>query len=157
MTRHDTQTIQIDTDPSQVVRFLGDGANLARWAIGFAVAVRPRGDQWVVTTHSGAEVDTRVLTDDFAGTVDFVMTPAPGVTATAWTRVVPVADGSLLSFTQVQQPGMPDEIFDAQVSAVTHELAALRAMLEVQCPLFDEKPAIYLAPLSVLGRMRRPR
>jgi hypothetical protein len=30
---------------------------------------------------------------------------------------------------------MSVEIFDAQVSAVTHELAALRAMLEVQCPL----------------------
>lgn len=135
MTRHDTQTIQIETDPSQVVRFLADGANLPRWAIGFAAAVRPNGDQWVVTTHAGGEIDTRVVTADPAGTVDFVMTLAPGVTATAWTRVVPVEGGALLSFTQVQQPGMPDEIFDAQVGAVTHELAVLRAMLEVQCPL----------------------
>lgn len=135
MTRHDTQTIQIETDPSQVVPFLADGANLPRWAIGFAAAVRPSGDRWVVTTHAGAEIDTRVVADESTGTVDFVMTPAPGVTATAWTRVVPVTGGALLTFTQVQQPGMPDAIFDAQVRAVTHELAALRAMLEVQCPL----------------------
>lgn len=135
MTRHDTQTIQIEVEPSQVVRFLADGANLPKWAIGFAADVRSSGDQWVVTTHSGAEIDTRVVTHDSTGTVDFVMTPGPGVTATAWTRVVPIAGGALLAFTQVQQPGMSDEIFDTQVRAVTHELAALRAMLEVQCPL----------------------
>ena len=75
------------------------------------------------------------VTEGRAARLNRGATDAPGVTATAWTRVVPVADGSLLSFTQVQQPGMPDEIVDAQVSAVTHELATLRAMLEVQCPL----------------------
>jgi hypothetical protein len=30
---------------------------------------------------------------------------------------------------------LPDDVFDAQVRAVAHELVALKALLEVQCPL----------------------
>jgi hypothetical protein len=30
---------------------------------------------------------------------------------------------------------MPDEVFDQVVAAVSHELVALKALLEVECPL----------------------
>lgn len=135
MTRHDTQTIDIAVEPALVHDFLADGANLPRWAIGFAKAVERDGDHWVVSTGAGDRIPTRVISDNGSGTVDFVMNPAHGVSVTAFARVTPFANGSLFSFTQMQSPGAPDAVFDAQVLALTHELIALKALLEVQCPL----------------------
>jgi len=80
-------------------------------------------------------VPTTIAVDPTAGTVDFRMRPAPGVEATAYARAVPNGDGTELVFTQFQQPGTPDEVFDQLVAAVGHELVALKALLEVSCPL----------------------
>jgi len=63
------------------------------------------------------------------------MEPAPGAEASAYARVVPNGEGSEFIFTQMQQPGVPDELFEQLVAAVRHELAALKAQLEVRCPL----------------------
>jgi hypothetical protein len=38
-------------------------------------------------------------------------------------------------FTQFQQPGVPDEMFEQLVSALRHELVTLKALIEVMCPL----------------------
>jgi len=38
-------------------------------------------------------------------------------------------------FTQVQGPEIPDELFDRLVETVDHELTALKAQMEVDCPL----------------------
>jgi hypothetical protein len=132
--RSDTQSITIDARPSDVVAFVGDGENLPRWAIGFARAVRPGPGGWIVTTGQG-DIRTTIDVDQGTGTVDFHMEPAPGTTTTAYARVVPNAGGSEFVFTQMQQPGMPDQVFEQLVAAVGHELVALKALLEVTCPL----------------------
>jgi Polyketide cyclase / dehydrase and lipid transport len=132
--RSDTQTVTIDAHPRDVLAFVGNGANLPRWAIGFATSVRPSGPGWIVTTSQG-EVPTTVLVDEATGTVDFRMEPAPGVEATAYARVVPNGNGTEFVFTQLQQLGMPEDVFDQLASAVGHELVALKALLEVECPL----------------------
>lgn len=133
--RFDTQGVVVEADVTHVTGFVGNGANLPRWAIGFAREVEADEDGWVVVTGSGERVPTRIETDPGTGVVDFVMTPVPGVTVTAWSRSVDAPGGTLFTFTQTQPPGMPDEVFDAQVRALGHELAALKAMLEVSCPL----------------------
>jgi hypothetical protein len=132
--RCDTQTVTIDADPKQVLAFVGDPENLPRWAIGFAKSVRPDRDCWLVSTGQG-DVRLRISVDDGAGTADFLMEPTPGVEAVAYSRVVPNGVGAAFAFTQFQQPGVADEVFEQLVSAVTHELIALKAVLEVQCPL----------------------
>ena len=132
--RSDTQTVTIDAHPQDVLAFVGDGGNLPRWAIGFATSVRPSGPGWIVTTSQG-EVPTTVDVDEGTGTVDFRMRPAPNLEATAFARVVPNGAGAEFVFTQLQQPGMPDEVFDQLAAAVGHELVALKALLEVECPL----------------------
>jgi hypothetical protein len=132
--RSDTQAVTIGVPPKDVLGFIGDGANLPRWAIGFAKSVRPCEDGWIVTTGQ-AELPTVVVVDEGTGTVDFRMAPAPGVEATAYARVIPNGDGAEVVFTQFQQPGVLDEVFDQLVAAVGHELAALKACLEVECPL----------------------
>ncbi|MBL8607619.1 MAG: hypothetical protein JNL38_09875 [Myxococcales bacterium] len=63
------------------------------------------------------------------------MSPAPGVEAVAASRVVPAGDGVEYVFTQLQAPGMPDDVFAKNVRALEHELAVLKALLEVECPL----------------------
>ena len=132
--RSDTQTITIAVRPERVLAFVGDGDNMPRWAIGFAKSVRPAESGWIVTTGQG-EVPTSIAVDPSAGTVDFRMEPAPGAEATVFARVLPNGDGAEFVFTQMQQPGVPDEVFDQLVAAVGHELMALKAVLEVECPL----------------------
>jgi hypothetical protein len=132
--RSDTQGITINASPSAVLAFVADGENLPRWAIGFAKAVRPGPGGWIVTTGQG-DVPTTIDVHQGAGTVDFHMEPAPGTTTTAYARVVPNAGGSEFVFTQMQPRGMPDQLFEQLVAAVGHELVALKALLEVTCPL----------------------
>jgi hypothetical protein len=132
--RSDTQTVSIAANPKDVLAFVGDGTNLPRWAIGFARSVRPSRSGWIVTTGQG-ELPTTITVNDDAGTVDFCTEPAPGAEATAFARVVPNGEGAEFIFTQLQQPGVPDEMFEQLVAAVGHELVALKALLEVECPL----------------------
>jgi hypothetical protein len=129
-----TQSITIAADPKEVVAFIADGGNLPRWAIGFAKSARPDGPRWIVSTAQG-ELPTTIVVDQEAGIVDFRMEPPAGSVATAYTRVVPNGDGAEFVFTQFRQPGVPDEVFDQLVAAVGHELTALKALLEVKCPL----------------------
>lgn len=132
--RSNTQSVTIAAEPERVREFVADGANLPRWAIGFAKAVRPDGEGWLVST-AGGEVPTVIVSDERTGAVDFRMQPAPGQAATAYARVIPNGDGAEFMFTQFQQQGIPDEVFDQLVAAAGHELVALKALLEVECPL----------------------
>jgi hypothetical protein len=132
--RSDTQTVTIGAHPQDVLAFVSDGENLPRWAIGFAKSVRSDADRWIVTTGQG-EVPTRITVDDASGTIDFHMETGAGMLASAYARVVPNGDGAEFLFTQMQQPGTPDEVFNQLVAAVRHELVALKALVEVECPL----------------------
>jgi hypothetical protein len=67
--------------------------------------------------------------------IDFHLSVAPDVEVAARSRVVPVGECSEYVFTQHQNEGMTDEVFDAQIRALRHELVALKAQLEVECPL----------------------
>lgn len=131
--RADTKTISIEADPGRVFRFVADPAQLPRWAVGFARAVRRDGDRWLVVTGSG-EVPVRVRADPATGIVDFVMSPEPGVEVTAWSRVLARGTAAEYVFTQVQAPGVPAEAFARSAAAVAHELAVLKSLLEVDCP-----------------------
>ena len=86
--RFDTQGVMVEAAAEAVVEFVGDGANLPRWAIGFAKSVEPHRDGWVVTTGSGDRVATRIVVNKAAGTVDFAMSPAPVFEVWAWSRAV---------------------------------------------------------------------
>jgi len=132
--RYDTQSVTVDAPVDLVFAMVADPSRLPDWAIGFAHAVTPLpGGGWTVRTGAG-EVSLDMETDRHRGIVDFRMQPAPGVTVMAWSRVVGDDRHSHFLFTQVQAPGMPDKVFDAQVEALRHELSVLKARLEVRCP-----------------------
>lgn len=132
--RADTQTISIDTTPQQLLTYVANPENLPKWAVGFAKTVRREGGGWVVETGSG-EMALRIEADATRGTVDYWLTPAPGVSTLAASRVIPRGARSEYVFTQFQASGMPDEVFAKSIQALRHELTVLRALLEVECPL----------------------
>ncbi len=132
--RADTQTVSIDAAPARVHDFLCHVPNLPKWAVGFAKSVRPEGDCWRVET-GGGDMGLRLVSDAEQGTVDFRLSPAPGIEALAASRVIPRGAGTEYVFTQFQAPGMSEEAFAQSVSTLRHELVVLKALLEVECPL----------------------
>ncbi len=133
--RSDVRTVTIDAPPRKVLAFVRDPANLPRWAVGFCHSIRRDGDRWLVRTAQG-ELGIRYVTDRALGVVDFYISPAPGVEAAAFSRVLPNGDGALYVFTQLQGAGVPDEIFAAQVAALTEELRVLQHVVRARavCP-----------------------
>lgn len=124
-----TQSIEIAADAEDVLRFVADGDNLPRWATGFCQSIERDGTAWRVQTPQG-EVRLEIVTAAATGVVDFHLSPAPGVSAVASSRVVPAPAGAVYVFTQSQAPEMPDEVFRAQVDTLTGELQALKQLLE---------------------------
>ena len=128
--RTHTSTIHIAAAAADVHALVADLDQLPRWAIGFAKAIARDGDGHVVTLTSGERLPIAMVADAQAGTADFHMNGAP-----AYTRTVPVEGGCLHAFTMVAEPGEPDEVFDAKIEALGHELTVLKAIAEATCPL----------------------
>jgi hypothetical protein len=133
--RTHTTSIEIESSPADAFAFVADGGKLALWAIGFAKAIEPDGEQWLVTLGSGQRIRMRIDSDPATGVVDYVMLPGPEVEAPAHTRVMPHAGGTLYAFSMHQTPDISDEVFDAQVAELERELTVLKAHLETACPL----------------------
>jgi hypothetical protein len=137
-TRSDTRAVTIDATVTKVFEFIANPANLPRWAVGFCRAIRrdqESPDRWIVTTAQG-DVPIRYETSAAFGVIDFYLSPAPGVEAGAFSRVVPNGEGAEYVFTQFQAPGMPDEVFQGQVHALVEELQVLRGLIRARavCP-----------------------
>ena len=133
--RTHTTSIRIKTSTDAAFAFVADGASLPVWAIGFAKAIEPTGDGWLVTLASGDRLPLRIDSDPATGVIDYVMLPAPGVEAPAHTRVMPHDGGTLYAFSMHQTPDTPDDVFDGQVAELERELTVLKAHLETACPL----------------------
>jgi hypothetical protein len=129
--RTHTASIHIDAAPTAVLDLVADLDQLPRWAVGFARAVEPDGDGAgrVVLTGSGERVPIAVRCDRDAGVADFDIA---GVAA--YTRAMAVNGSTLYAFTMLQPPEMPDAVFDAQITALDHELVVLKSIVEVACP-----------------------
>jgi hypothetical protein len=133
--RSDTQSVTIAGTAEQVFDFLADPENLPRWAVGFCHSIRRDGGRWLVRTAQG-ELGIRYVTDRALGVIDFYISPAPGVEAAAFSRVLPNGDGAEYVFTQFQTPGMPDDVFAGQVASLTEELHILQRLVRARaaCP-----------------------
>jgi hypothetical protein len=133
--RSDTQTIRLTADADAAFEFVADPANLPKWAVGFCRSIRREDQHWVVETGAG-ECPMIVEVDPRRRTIDFHMSPAPQVTASAYSRVIDCGQGCEYVFTQFSVPGMPDAAFEANIEALKEELTVLRAVLNARhaCP-----------------------
>jgi Polyketide cyclase / dehydrase and lipid transport len=128
--RTHTSSIQIAAPAADVHALVADLEQLPRWAIGFAKAVERNGEGHVVTLASDEQVPIAVIADASTGTTDFHVAGVP-----AYTRTVPINGGCVHTFTMGQQDGEPDDVFEAKIEALGHELTVLKALAEATCPL----------------------
>lgn len=126
-----TEHVTISVDHRRLFEFLADPSNLPKWAVGFCRAIRREGDRWFAQTSQG-EVAVRYVTQPDLGVIDFHISPRSETEVTAFSRVLPHDDGAEYVFTQFQAPGMPDDVFQAQVRALKEELVVLRAIMHAR-------------------------
>ena len=130
--RSDTRTISIDASPEDLFTFVADPHNLPQWAVGFCRSIRlDDNDRWIATTPSG-EIPISFECNAEVRTIDYRFAVAPGLEATAFSRIVPNASGCEYAFTQFQAQGMPDEVFEAQVQALVEELRVLQGVMHAR-------------------------
>jgi hypothetical protein len=154
--RSDTRAIGIPAPASEVFAFIADPENLPRWAVGFCRSIRrddSAADRWIASTPQG-DVAIRYVADQALGVIDFYFSPAANVETAAFSRVLPNAAGAEYVFTQFQETGMTDHVFDAQVLALREELQVLRSLFAARavCPLCDVPPR---EPISNVGAASR--
>jgi hypothetical protein len=125
--RAETRSISIQAPPDTVLDFVGDARTLPRWAPGFARAVRPDGEHWLVDTGAGERrIALRVSRE--RGTADIVSATDPRVGV--FTRVLSNGEGSEYLFTQFFPEGTSEEAIARQVAVVEGELRTVRDACE---------------------------
>ncbi len=118
-----TRTISIDAPRQVVFDFVADAHNLPRWAPGFARAVRPDGEHWLIDTGEG---EGRIILRASAeqGTIDLLAAAAPEIGACM--RVMPNGSGSEFSFTIFFAVGTTTEAEATQMMVIEEELQTVR-------------------------------
>jgi hypothetical protein len=125
----ETRSITIAAAPEAVLAVVGDAHRLPDWAPGFATAVEPQGDHWLIGSGD-AQFPIAVRVSAEHGTVDLVSTTDP--TRGAFTRVVPNLGGSEYLFTLFFPDGTDPEAIRAQMETVEAELETVRVLVEGQ-------------------------
>lgn len=121
-----TVTAVLEAPKDQVFRYLSQIENLPHWATEFARELKYEDGKTKVVNGLGefyfsidADPDTGVI-DMYAGSTEDELSLFP-------TRVVELPDGrSAYSFTMLQAPGMPDELFESQYQSLLREFDNIR-------------------------------
>ncbi|WP_027328316.1 SRPBCC family protein [Marinimicrobium agarilyticum] len=120
----------IDRPPGDVYEFASNPENLPRWAAGLASSeIKREGDSWVAEAPFG-KVKIRFSGANRFGVMDHDVELESGLIVHNPMRVVPNGDGSEFIFTLLRQPGMSDEQFSEDASAVDKDLKTLKELLE---------------------------
>ncbi len=124
--RIETVATIVETPAERVFGFISDIDNLPRWAVEFCRKLERVGDRHYVETPGGRVV-FEVRSDARTGVVDFVGGPEGQAPGTWPCRVVPLAAGrSVVLFTAVQEPHVPDRTFEGQLASLRREMEQLR-------------------------------
>jgi hypothetical protein len=125
----ETRSIAIAAPPEAVLAVVGDARRLPDWAPGFATAVEPEGDHWLIGSGD-AQFPIAVRVSPEHGTVDLLSTTDP--TRGAFTRVIHNQEGSEYLFTLSFPAGTDPEAIRAQMETVERELETVRALVEAR-------------------------
>lgn len=123
-------TTFINRTPPDVYAFASNPENLPTWAAGLArTEVTKQGDAWVAEAPFGKVRITFAPANNF-GVLDHNVQLESGVVVHNPMRVVLNGEGSELTFTLFQQPGMSQQQFEEDAQAVAHDLHTLKTLLE---------------------------
>jgi hypothetical protein len=124
--RIETVATIVQAPAERVFGFISTIDNLPRWAIEFCRGLERVGDRHYVETPEGRVVFD-VRSDARTGVVDFVGGPEGQAPSTWPCRVVPLAETeSVVLFTAMQEPHVPDRTFEGQLASLRREMEQLK-------------------------------
>jgi hypothetical protein len=127
--RSATVTTVLSAAQPAVFDYLADIEHLPEWATEFARELRRDGEDYKVVNGRGEFVFS-LEPDRASGVIDMFAGPTRDEMAVFPTRAVALPDGrTAYSFTMFQGPGMPDDLFEAQLASLRRELANLEALI----------------------------
>ncbi|ULE32675.1 SRPBCC family protein [Mycobacterium sp. IDR2000157661] len=126
-------SVWVDARPEAVYEFAADPHTWPRWAAGLAEGgLRQTPDGWVADSPMG-EVTVEFAPPNQFGVLDHIVRLPSGEAVYNPMRVVPGgspgSSGCEVVFAVRRRPGMSDEQFEADVAAVTADLATLRRLI----------------------------
>ncbi|GAA0908955.1 SRPBCC family protein [Virgisporangium aurantiacum] len=119
----------IDRPAREVYDYASNPANLPTWAPGLCTAIEHVDGQWVAESPMGRIVIVVAPPNEF-GVIDHDVTVESGETFHNPMRVIPDRTGCEIVFSVRRQPGMSDEEFERDTTAVQADLVALKGLLE---------------------------
>ena len=121
-----TATAVLEAPKDQVFLYLSQIENLPRWATEFARELKYEDGKAKVVNGLG-EFYFSIEADSDTGVIDMYAGPTEEELSLFPTRVVELPDGrSAYSFTMLQAPGMPDELFESQYQSLLREFDNIR-------------------------------
>ncbi|HKG48883.1 MAG TPA: SRPBCC family protein [Actinomycetales bacterium] len=119
----------IDRRAAGVYDYVSDPAHIPQWASGLGRAVEEVDGEWFLDSDMGRiRVDFAERND--LGVLDHDVTLPTGQTFNNPMRVLVHGDGCEVVFTLRRLPGVSDEEFERDASAVAADLARLKRVLE---------------------------
>lgn len=119
----------IDRPAQDVYAYASNPANVPEWAAGLGGSIEQVDGDWVAESPMGRVVVTFAESNEY-GVLDHDVTLPSGETVYNPMRVIPDGDDSEVVFTIRRQPGMTDDDFDRDASAVQADLLTLKNLLE---------------------------
>ena len=121
--RTETVTTVLPAPKHEVFAWLADIENLPEWATEFARELKREPDGYKVVNGLG-EFWFEIAADERTGVIDMYAGPEKSQMALFPTRVVALPSGeTAYTFTMLQGPGQPDELFESQHASLEREFA----------------------------------
>lgn len=127
-----TKTEQFRVSPETLFQFLSNIENMPKWATTYVKSLKKIGDDYKVVTPDG-EMFQMFDINASTGVIDMYGGPTKEQTW-RWPARVTTDNigGSLFSFTCIQMPGQPDDIFEGQCRALDEEFKNIRRLVETK-------------------------
>ena len=126
--RTETQSIESHAAPEAILALLADPRRIPEWAPAFVDAVTAEGQSGWRATKGGRDFTLRVVTNQDAGTIDYLREIAPGRQAGAYMRALPRPGGGSVVIMTLPLP--PDGERSALAATLRGELNALVSLVE---------------------------
>ena len=125
-----TRTVTFNAPKEKVFDYVSNIENLPKWATGFCLELKKAGSDYKVKTPDG-EIYFWIDADKKSGVLDMFGGPTKDQAACWPARVAGLPDRtSVLIFTAVQLPDVPDEVFEMQCKSLDEEFENIRRAVE---------------------------